>query len=322
MLGSHVPCRGGGRGRRRSLFPLVLLAALACVGPGSGPPLPERERDPARRPVARVPDWASRPLSWRKLEDIGRWQQSQGLASDPYWVVEAHLQLAEGRLAFAQREPDGAAGRARVARAGFERVLGEPAATQAQRLRASAGLRTTGESRGGSISSPRLWGVRDRASWGARPPRPAHMNVARGGWRWITVHHSAMTDARPLNGSLSDSSRALREIQNAHMNGEGYGDIGYHFLIDTQGRLFQGRDLAWQGAHAGNGNNVDNIGVCLIGNFEQQRPTRAVLAALERVVESLGERFSIPRHNVVPHRHWKKTQCPGRFLLPHLASYR
>ena len=75
MLGTHAVSRGGGRGWARPFFPLVLFAAAACAGAGSGPPLPERETTTPRA-AARVPEWAGRPLSWRKLEAIAHWQEA------------------------------------------------------------------------------------------------------------------------------------------------------------------------------------------------------------------------------------------------------
>ena len=93
-------------------------------------------------------------------------------------------------------------------------------------------------------------------------------------------------------------------------------------LIDSSGRVFIGRDMRYQGAHAGGANNRGNIGVCLVGNFDIERPSRAAVAALDRLVAALRSRYSIDGSKILPHRHWKNTECPGRYLMGHLEQYR
>src|SRR5205085_874472 len=104
----------------------------------------------------------------------------------------------------------------------------------------------------------------------------------------------------------------MRDIQRAHMNGKEtqFGDIGYHFVIDPYGRVLEGRELVWQGAHAKGDNNVRNIGICLIGNFDEEQPSEAALTALRRLVDDLRGRYSIARDMVYGHRDLRKTRCP------------
>ncbi len=108
------------------------------------------------------------------------------------------------------------------------------------------------------------------------------------------------------------------------MNGKTthYGDIGYHFVIDPYGRLFEGRDLRYQGAHANGDNNVGNIGICLIGNFEKEKPTQAALDALEREIGALRQKYDIPRSRVYGHRELRATECPGDALMRWVERYR
>lgn len=310
------------------------LLLSACAGPGSGPPLPEsytpppvETAEPPRteprpsRPISEVPAWVGGKASAERLEEIAGWLESDGYRADPYWVAEGHLQLAEGRVQQARHEPRSAAVKIVQARTGFDRVLASPDATDAQRQRARLGLAAAGEPFARTAADPVPGDLLPRRTWGARPELPRRLSLADASWRWITVHHSAMEGARPLDGSLSDSAHAIREIQAAHMNGGGYGDIGYHYLIDPAGRVFEGRDLRWQGAHAGGSNNVGNVGVCLLGNFEVEHPTPEALAALDELVSDLCSTHAIPPRCVVGHRNWKNTQCPGRHLADHLATY-
>jgi len=268
----------------------------------------------------RVPAWAGRPASADKLEDLETWLAGEGLGYEDYWLIEGELQLAEGRAHLA-RDREGAKFARDRARAGFESVHGNARATDGQRQRAELGLQGLAAPVASAV--PASFGALvARTRWGAQPPNPRLLDPAADPWRWITVHHSAMPGHRPASLALEDSAAALREIQAAHMNGEGFGDIGYHYLIDGAGRVFAGRDLRYQGAHAGDEANRGNLGICLLGNFEEERPTAQALASLDALIAEFSERYHIPPGHVKPHGYWKSTACPGRHLLDHLARYR
>lgn len=162
-----------------------------------------------------------------------------------------------------------------------------------------------------------------RRQWGATS---MHSNWDRMTTPYrITVHHTA----EPFSGtSLSSNIAEVRDVQKQHMNGEGMADIGYHFLLGHDGRIFQGRPLYAQGAHAYGDNNIGNIGICLLGNFvaqpdrglaytKVQAPTVKQMEALERLVSELRAEYSIDPSQVWGHQHLKATECPG----PHLATW-
>ncbi len=79
--------------------------------------------------------------------------------------------------------------------------------------------------------------------------------------------------------------------------------------------------MYWQGAHAGRdkrdrNNNVGNIGICLIGNFDVDRPSAASLRSLKKLVLTLRNQYRIPAQGIRGHMDWKQTECPGHNLLP------
>jgi N-acetyl-anhydromuramyl-L-alanine amidase AmpD len=147
------------------------------------------------------------------------------------------------------------------------------------------------------------------------------LTSARGGWSRITIHHSAKYSKEIGTPSSLNVAGAIKDIQTVHRRDEGYGDIGYHFLIDPAGRIWQGRLLDWQGAHAGGENNVANIGICLFGNFNTERPDPRALAALEKLVDALCERHDIARSRVFGHRQLRSTECPGDALMAWVSRY-
>ena len=320
--------------RRATLLPLACVLALAaCRAAPKRPAAPDPEASaPVARTVEIAPSWIGEPVSWAKLEAIETWLAAQDAGSDRYWVIEGELQLAQGRLELARHDQGqeksttaAIAARVRTARAGLERVIANEEASAGQKKRAQAALVRADRLAKPAVAASSPLGVKviPRGSWGAKPANASRMDKNKGGWKRITVHHSAERNPPELDGSQAASAAAVRSIQKAHVEGRetGYGDIGYHFVVDPYGRVFQGRDLAWQGAHAKGANNVQNIGVCLIGNFDVERPTSAALDALERLLDDLCRQHSIARAQVLGHGDLKSTDCPGRNLEPWVRRY-
>jgi hypothetical protein len=134
----------------------------------------------------------------------------------------------------------------------------------------------------------------------------------------ITVHHDGMNAFNSTN--QGDAAARLENIRRGH-RGRNFGDIGYHYLIDPAGRVWEGRSLAWQGAHVAK-TNQGNLGICVMGNFEQQTPTSQSLAALDQFVIAQMRRFRVPASRVYTHRELKPTLCPGRSLQSHMVRTR
>ncbi|HHT9135977.1 MAG TPA: peptidoglycan recognition protein family protein [Candidatus Wunengus sp. YC60] len=128
-------------------------------------------------------------------------------------------------------------------------------------------------------------------------------------WRYIVIHHSATE-----SGSAAEFDRYHRE-KRGWENG-----LGYHFVIGNgngspDGEIEIGNRWITQidGAHAGvEEYNHYGIGICLVGNFNQSRPTAAQMASLSELVEYLQHRCHITAENVIMHRHCRQTDCPGR----------
>lgn len=128
-------------------------------------------------------------------------------------------------------------------------------------------------------------------------------------WKYIVIHHSA-TGA----GSAAEFDTFHRE-KRGWENG-----LGYHFVIGNgsgspDGEIEIGNRWIDQinGAHAGvEEYNHYGIGICLVGNFNQSRPTAAQMSALSTLVEYLQNRCHISSENVIMHRHCRQTDCPGR----------
>jgi N-acetylmuramoyl-L-alanine amidase len=83
------------------------------------------------------------------------------------------------------------------------------------------------------------------------------LNVAYA-WEGVVIHHSA----------TSPNTKA-ESIKRYHVEERGWDDIGYHWIIEADGRIVQGRSESTVGAHALNpkpSRNQTHIGICVIGN--------------------------------------------------------
>ena len=135
--------------------------------------------------------------------------------------------------------------------------------------------------------------------------------------RKITVHH---TDDSPSLNKISDV-QFLKSMENHHRNVRKWACIGYHFIIGRDGKIYEGRPAAYQGAHVSS-NNSNNLGISLIGDFNKGMPNKAQLNSLKGLLAKLRQKHKIPASRVYGHGHLGKTQCPGKHLKKWLEVYR
>jgi N-acetylmuramoyl-L-alanine amidase len=129
---------------------------------------------------------------------------------------------------------------------------------------------------GSPLIVPRLgWSANERIR--RAPPRYAPA------LRLAIVHHTAGSNSyRP-----SQSAAIVRAIEIYHVLGNGWNDIGYNFLVDKYGQVFEGRyggmDRNVVGAHA-QGFNTGSVGVALLGTYASTAPSPAALRSLEALL--------------------------------------
>jgi len=123
-------------------------------------------------------------------------------------------------------------------------------------------------------------------------------------WTHIIVHHTGAEE------------KDAAQVRRYHLS-LGWRDIGYHYVIERDGRVVPGRSLDLPGAHCkAAGMNFKGIGVAVLGNLNNHPPLPPQVVSLESLVLDLRERFGIPAANVLGHREvpGAATDCPGRFL--------
>jgi len=103
-------------------------------------------------------------------------------------------------------------------------------------------------------------------------------------------------------------------IREWHVHGNGWNDIGYHYVIRRDGTVERGRPVEVAGAHT-KGENLTSIGICLIGGRGHNgKPevnyTAAQWRALHDTVVRLRARFGIKAGKVYGHNDFSSKACP------------
>lgn len=134
----------------------------------------------------------------------------------------------------------------------------------------------------------------------------------------ITIHHDGMPPTE-LHG-MDQCARQIESIRRGHRS-NGWADIGYHYVIDPDGRVWEGRPIALQGAHVKE-YNPHNMGILVLGNFEEQQPTSQALSSLDRFVATQMHQYRVPLNRVFTHQELASTACPGRNLQRYMERTR
>ena len=132
-------------------------------------------------------------------------------------------------------------------------------------------------------------------------------------WKYVVLHHTATE-----TGSVESIDAAHKLRKDA--NGNPWRGIGYHFLLGNGHGMKDGEVAAtfrWKeqsdGAHAGSARyNTQGIGICLVGNFDEEPPTPAQMQSLRDLMTTLRAECRIGTDGIVRHTDIKQTACPGK----------
>ncbi|XP_046807181.1 peptidoglycan-recognition protein LC-like isoform X2 [Lucilia cuprina] len=121
--------------------------------------------------------------------------------------------------------------------------------------------------------------------------------------------------------TLKICAERIRVIQEFHMNSLNWDDIGYNFLISSDGRVYVGRGWDAVGAHT-KGYNYDSVGITFIGTYMKTPPTEAQLnACLLLLEEGLRLKKLAPNYHVYGARQFSATESPGNMLYNRIKKW-
>ncbi|MEU5718916.1 peptidoglycan recognition protein [Streptomyces sp. NPDC020403] len=183
-----------------------------------------------------------------------------------------------------------------------------------------------------------------RSAWHADEGLVKEKAVYTGGVKVVFVHHTGHTNRY----DCADAPKMLRAMEAQHVRGEGWDDIGYNFVVDRCGTIYEGRaggvGRTVRGAHA-TGFNAHSVGVAALGTFGPGVPVpKALIEGIAKVGawklrreidprgtvrmvstngESLYERGEVVHLQAVSgHRDTYRTDCPGEALYAQLPAIR
>lgn len=164
-----------------------------------------------------------------------------------------------------------------------------------------------------------------RKSWGAASGTKCDTPIAGDRTRGVVVHHTAGSNSY----SKSDSKSIVRSTQAYHMKARKWCDLGYNFLVDKYGQIFEGRaggvDRAVRAAHSGNlAVNTYTMGVSMMGNYEVAKLSGALKDSMVKLIGwRMGTNYLPAKgtyklggktlNMIAGHRNVISTACPGKY---------
>lgn len=136
-----------------------------------------------------------------------------------------------------------------------------------------------------------------RAEWNARPPK-SRSTTSSSNRVYYVVHHSG-----------ASVTQSVRAIQDWCMDGRGFSDIDYNFLVrGSTGEIYEGRGWDVVGAHTTN-YNTNGVGVCIIGEDQASDAAKAAVRWLyQQYNQRCGKTLKIRGHRELA---TTGTDCPG-----------
>ncbi|MFD9970503.1 peptidoglycan recognition protein [Streptomyces sp. NPDC059011] len=193
--------------------------------------------------------------------------------------------------------------------------------------------------------------ITSRAGWGAdesiSPEEPGYLPGEK--IKAVVVHHTAESNSY----TCDQAPAVVRGIYAYHVKQLGWKDLGYNFLVDKCGTVYEGRkggvDRPVMGAHA-YGFNSETTGISVLGTYTDTAPSQAAMASVARIAAwklgqygvdptgtttltagadgrsytgktwASGAKLSFPV--IHGHRDGYNTQCPGDALYTQLGTLR
>ncbi|MFI6074530.1 peptidoglycan recognition protein [Actinoplanes sp. NPDC051343] len=296
--------------------------------------------------------------AWQSLESDGSQPGDARGSTDPLWVGESNgvqARVVGGHalpagLRVDLINPDAAAKKSSLARAATPSpapqlggATSEPQTTAQLARSSTGGARSTGRTRTLALPTRPVPRMVTRSGWGANERIVKGAPEYTGPVQVFFVHHTATGNGY----SCSQSAAIVRGIQAYQVRSKGWDDIGYNFLVDKCGNVFEGRaggvGRPVLGAHT-LGFNADASAIAVIGTFDNVGVNSAVRTAIATVAAyKLGAYGNNPAGtatlisgggNLYPkgaratfwrisgHRDAGRTDCPGDTLYSQLPLIR
>lgn len=133
----------------------------------------------------------------------------------------------------------------------------------------------------------------------------------------VTLHHTG--DSKPLTRA-DDPAQRLRNLQSWGASDRNWWDVPYHFLLDLDGRVFEGRDWHFQGETNTTYDPGGHFLISMIGNYDVQEPSVGQLDAIADLMTWALRANNLPIDRIGGHYNYAETGCPGKYLRRYLED--
>jgi hypothetical protein len=152
-----------------------------------------------------------------------------------------------------------------------------------------------------------------RSGWNAATPNYYKYHVPIQ----ITIHHEGT-----IFEAHQDAPKHIKNVQTWGMGKDrNWADIPYHFLIDPNGNIYEGRNAYTAGETNTEYDPSGHLLITCMGNFEEQEVSAAQLNALINLTALACKKYQISPETIASHRdHSKQTVCPGKNLYQYIEN--
>ncbi|KAM9856971.1 N-acetylmuramoyl-L-alanine amidase-like [Aulostomus maculatus] len=159
-----------------------------------------------------------------------------------------------------------------------------------------------------------------RCQWGAKAYNGTPIPLSPP-LQFLFVHHTYEPSSPCL--SFPSCARSMRAMQRYHQEDLGWSDIGYSFVVGSDGYIYEGRGWNILGTHT-RGRNDAGYGVSIIGNYTSTLPSRHAIDLLRHhlVRCAVSGRKLAPDFTILGHRQvMNRTSCPGDAFFSEIRSW-
>ena len=155
--------------------------------------------------------------------------------------------------------------------------------------------------------------IHSRSEWNAAEPRGYKSQVPVR----ITIHH----EGEIFYPQKESAAVHIKKVQTWGMSeARNWSDIPYHFIIDFDGNIFEGRNVFTAGETATEYDPEGHLLITCLGNFEEQQVTEKQLNALIELTANCCKKYQISPSSIKAHKDFAKTLCPGKDLYRYIES--
>jgi hypothetical protein len=152
------------------------------------------------------------------------------------------------------------------------------------------------------------------AAWGGTPADPALAH--RQTITHITLHHQG----EPFKPG-TDPQQYLRNLQKWSRGTKHWLDIPYHYIIDLDGKIYEGRKIDYAGDTNTEYDPTGHALIEVVGNFEEVEPNQQQLDAVVRLMAMLAHKYGVTLDHIASHRDFStQTVCPGANLYRYVQD--